>query len=74
LISATLVAATLIHWFDVDLIVVLVAWLTVCIPFIPSSFRADRLSRECYRSRWLMASRSAWVMGIGEAERWEAGA
>lgn len=46
LISRTLVASGLIHWFAVDLIVVLVAWLTVCVTFIPLSFRADRLSHE----------------------------
>lgn len=51
LVSATLVAVALIHWFALDVIVVVVAWLAVCVPFIPLSFRADRLSHERRRVR-----------------------
>lgn len=50
LISATLVAVGLIHWFALDLIVIVVAWLAVCVLFIPLSFRADRRSHERRRA------------------------
>lgn len=49
LISATLVAFGLVQWFGFDLIVIVVAWLAICVLFIPLSFRADRRSHERHR-------------------------